>query len=125
MENLNLIEMENNKFMDLVYFGYDHYGQEANESQKEEKEFMESLSERFPSVQFKDAYDEIKGFRQEVILEKSFQDEYYSWIFAFGWPNYSLSTSLMMSNIDGKDDATKYINLAKVEYPENFKVKEN
>jgi hypothetical protein len=113
--------------MDLVYFGYDHYGQEANAAQKEEKEFMEALKERFPSVEFKDTYDQIKGFRQEVILEKSFQDEYYSWIFAFGWMDYSLSTSLslMMSNIDGKDDAIKYINLAKVGYPDNFKSKEN
>jgi hypothetical protein len=113
--------MENSKFTDLVYFGHDHYGEKANNAQKEEKEFIETLRERFPSVQFKDAYDEIKGFRQEVILEKSFQDEYYSWVFAFGWMDYSLSTCLMVANIDGKDDAKKYINLAKAEYPENFK----
>jgi hypothetical protein len=115
--------MESSKFIDLVYFGYDHYGEESSNAQKDEKEFMETLEERFPSVEFKDAYDQIKGFRREVILEKSFQDEYYSWIFAFGWPDYSLSTSLMMSNIDGKDDASKYIDLAKAEYPDNFKTK--
>jgi hypothetical protein len=123
MVNLNSIEMESSKFIDLVYFGYDHYGEESSNAQKDEKEFMETLEERFPSVEFKDAYDQIKGFRREVILEKSFQDEYYSWIFAFGWPDYSLSTSLMMSNIDGKDDASKYIDLAKAEYPDNFKTK--
>jgi hypothetical protein len=125
MGSLNSIGMESSKFTDLVYFGYDHYGEEADNAQKDEKEFIETLSERFPSVEFKDAYDQIKGFRREVILDGSLQDQYYSWIFAFGWHNYSLSVSLMMANIDGKDDAIKYIDLAKTEYSQNFKNEEN
>ncbi len=50
MGSLNSIGMESSKFTDLVYFGYDHYGEEADNAQKDEKEFIETLSERFPSV---------------------------------------------------------------------------
>ncbi len=117
--------MGNNKFTDLVYFGYDHYGEKADNPQKEEKEFMETLKEKFPSVTFKDAYDQIKGFRGDVFLDDKLKEQYYTWIFGWGWHHYSLMLTIMMSNIDGSREAEKYLDMAILEYPQNFKYESN
>jgi hypothetical protein len=101
--------------IDLVYFGYDTPGEESETAQKEEKEFMETLKERFPSVTFKDAYDEIKGFRREVFLDDELKEQYFTWIFGWGWHHYSLMLTIMMSNIDGSNEAEKYIDMAILE----------
>ncbi len=119
MESLSL--KDNLKYQDLVYFGYDHTLEDSTESRNFEKEFMEELRERFPEVVFKDAYDSIKGFRQEVYLPEGSSDSYYTWLIAFGWYNFSLTTGIMMRSPDRKDDIEKYITLAKTEYPQNFK----
>jgi hypothetical protein len=110
-----------NKYMDLVYFGYDHFGEESINSRKNQTEFMETLKERFPDVEFKDAYDEIKGFRQEVFLSEDDKESYYSWIFAFGWYECSLTTSILTMSPEKKDEVKKYIDIAKKEYTQNFK----
>ena len=116
--------MENNKKpIDLVYFGYDNPGEESENAQKEQKEFMETLKERFPTVSFKEAYDEIKGFRQEIFLDAELKEQYYTWIFGWGWHHYSLMVSIMMANIDGSGEAEKYLDMAALEYPQNFKSK--
>jgi len=116
-----LIEMENSKkMMDLVYFGYSYEG----DSQNLENEFMTDIKAKFPECELKDAYDEIKGYRREVLLPEELKDDYYTWIFAFGWAECSLSASLMMMG-DNVDSARKYINMAKSQYPENFKSEEN
>ncbi len=113
--------MENSKkMMDLVYFGYSYEGN----SQNLENEFMTDIKAKFPECELKDAYDEIKGYRREVILSEELKDDYYTWIFAFGWAECSLSASLMMMG-DNVDSARKYINMAKSQYPENFKSEEN
>ena len=52
---------DNLEYQDLVYFGYDLEPKEAAEARKAEKEFMKELEERFHDVEFKDAYDSIKG----------------------------------------------------------------
>jgi hypothetical protein len=109
------------KYQDLVYFGYDHDPKEASEARKAENEFIETLRERFPDVEFKDAYDYIKGFRQEVYLPEQNSEAYYSWLFAFGWYEFSLTLGLMMRSPEKKDEVMKYIELAKSEYPQNFK----
>lgn len=116
-ENLNSIEMENSKkMMDLVYFGYAY----ETDSKKLENEFMEEIKVKFPECDLKDAYDEIKGYRREVILPDEKKDDYYSWVFAFGWAECSLSANLMMMG-DDANSARKYIAMAKSQYPENFK----
>jgi len=121
MENLNLIEMGNSKkMMDLVYFGYSYEG----DSQNLENEFMNDIKVKFPECELKDAYDEIKGYRREVLLPEELKDDYYTWIFAFGWAECSLSTCLMMMG-DDANSARKYIDMAKSQYPENFKPEEN
>ena len=113
--------MENSKNpMDLVYFGYDNPGEESETAQKEEKEFMETLKERFPSVTFKDVYDEIKGFRREVFLDDEFKEQYYTWIFGCGWHHYSLMLSIMMANIDGSNEAEKISRCGNFRIPSKF-----
>jgi hypothetical protein len=109
-----------NKMMDLVYLGYSY----EEGSAKMEKQFMEEVKDRFPDCELIDAYDEIKGYRREVILPSELKDDYYTWIFAFGWQECSLTSYLMMMGEDPKD-AIRYIELAKSQYPENFKPEEN
>ena len=113
MEKLNSIEMEEgNKTMDLVYFGYDY----ENDSKELERKFMEEVGSIFPECILNDAYDEIKG----VIIPMELKEDYYTWIFAFGWVRCSLNATLMgMSEID---EFKKYIQKAKIKYPENFKL---
>jgi len=119
MESLNL--KDNLKYQDLVYFGYDHSLEDGSEARKNEQEFINDLRERFPDASFKDAYDSIKGYRQEVYLPEGNSDSYYTWLIAFGWYEFSLTMGIMMRSPDRKDDIEKYIKLAKVEYPQNFK----
>lgn len=118
MENSS--SKDNLEYQDLVYFGYDHEPKEAAEAREAEKEFMETLKERFPEAEFKDAYDDIKGYRREVYLPKGSSDSYYAWIIAFGWYDFSLTISIMFMSPDKKEETQKYIKLAKSEYPQNF-----
>jgi hypothetical protein len=119
MENSS--SKDNLEYQDLVYFGYDHEPKEAAEAREAEKEFMETLKERFPEAEFKDAYDYIKGYRREVYLPGGSSESYYAWVIAFGWCDFSLFMGLMMRSLDKKDDVMKFIELAKSEYPQNFK----
>lgn len=123
MENLS--SKDNLEYQDLVYFGYDHEPKEAAEAREAEKEFMETLKERFPEAEFKDAYDYIKGYRREVYLPEGSSESYYSWIIAFGWYDFSLTMGIMMRSPDKKDEVQKYIKLAKSEYTQNFKSETN
>lgn len=123
MENLS--SKDNLECQDLVYFGYDHEPTEAAEAREAEKTFMNELKERFPTAEFKDAYDYIKGYRREVYLPEGSSEAYYAWIIAFGWYDFSLTMGLIMRSPDQKDVVRKYIELAKSEYPQNFKSEEN
>jgi hypothetical protein len=116
---------DNLEYQDLVYFGYDHEPKEAAEAREAEREFMETLKERFPEAEFKNAYDSIKGYRREIYLPQGSSDSYYSWIIAFGWYDFSLFVSIMFMSPDQKEDVKKYIKLAKTEYPQNFKTETN
>jgi hypothetical protein len=116
---------DNLEYQDLVYFGYDLEPKEAAEAREAEKEFMETLKERFTEAEFKDAYDDIKGYRREVYLPTGSSESYYSWIIAFGWYDFSLKVSIMFMSPDQKEDVQKYIKLAKLEYPQNFKSEKN
>jgi hypothetical protein len=110
----------NKKMMDLVYLGYAY----EEGSAKMEEQFIKEVKDRFPDCELIDAYNEIKGYRREVILSDELKDDYYTWIFAFGWHECSLTANLMMRGEDPKD-AIRYIELAKSQYPENFKPEEN
>lgn len=113
------------KFVDLLYFGYD-FSDQALQNAKFQKDFMDEIKERFQKVELKDAYDQIKGFRQEVYLPDSDKDGYFSWLIGKGWFEMSLTMQLiMMSPNDKSTEFQKYIDLAKKEYPEAFKSTKN
>jgi len=101
------------KYQDLVYFGYTW----EDESKSLEKEFMDTIKERFDYVEFKDAFNDIKGYRQEVYLKEGDEDAYKTWILANGWHGCSMSVSLIQ---DAKE-IERLIDLVRVEYPECIK----
>lgn len=113
------------KYMDLVYFGYDDLGKEGQENKKLQQEFIEKIKETFPNVELKNAYDQIKGFRQEVYLEEKDEDNYYSWLFGKLFYDLSLTLQLIMMSAgrepEQKVKFDRYFALAKKQYPEAFK----
>jgi hypothetical protein len=105
------------KYQDLMYFGYEWDA----DSKKNETDFIKEIKDKFPNVELKDAFDSIKGYRQEVYLEETENDNYWAWLIAFGWLELSLTGQLMLMDKDQKEKLHKYINLAKSQYPQNFK----
>ena len=105
------------KYQDLMYFGYEW----DSESRNNQNDFISEIKSRFPNVELKDAYDSIKGYRQEVYLEENESDNYWAWIIAHGWLELSLTGQLMLMNEENKEELLKYLDLAKTQYPQNFK----
>jgi hypothetical protein len=105
------------EYQDLLYFGYEF----DTDSKKHETDFIAEIKEKFPNVQLKNAYDSIKGYRQEVYLDKTDADNYWAWLIAFGWLDFSFTGQLMQMNKDLIADLRRYIDLAKSQYPQNFK----
>jgi hypothetical protein len=105
------------EYQDLLYFGYEWDA----DSKKNETDFIAEIKVKFPNVKLEDAYDSIKGYRQEVYLEETESENYFAWLIAFGWYDFSFTIQIMEMDKDKKDDFRKYINLAKSQYPQNFK----
>ena len=101
--------------MDIMYFGYD------DDSQELEIEFISEVKDNFKDVVLKDAYDQIKGNRQEVHLSDETKEDYYVWLIAMGWFEMSLHLQLIMLSGDKKEEFLKLIELAKERYPASFK----
>lgn len=108
-------------YMDLLYFGYD-FDKGSLESQEE---FISEIKKRFPNAVLRDAYDSIKGYRQEVYLDKAENDNYYAWLFGKQLHESSLTCQLIMMSAsrdsEQKAKFEKYFALAKKQYPEAFK----
>jgi len=102
--------------MDLMYFGYTYDADSAGL----EKQFKRDVNLEFKNVKLKDSYDQIKGYRQEVILSDDLRDTYLSWIIAEGWHSMSLTMQLLMIDKRQKKECLRLINLAKENYPNNF-----
>lgn len=100
-----------------MYFGYTW----NSESRKNEQDFIKEVKEAFPNVVLKDAYNEIKGYRQEVWLEDNQEDEYMAYLIGNGWYNLSLTLQIDMMSKEKHDKVMKWIDLAKKQFPENFK----
>ncbi len=111
-------------YQDLLYFGYS-WSDEAGNSLRLQSEFMSEIKIAFPGVVFQDAYDDIKGYRQEVYLPIGESDNYYSWALAHQWHNCSMTLQLMMMSADRepeqKEKFDRYFAMAKEQYPECFK----
>lgn len=105
---------------DLMYFGYG-YGEEMAEAIKNQNDFIKEVREAFPKVVLKDAYDEIKGYRQEVNLDDNETENYSVFLIGKGWFEMSLDMQLNMMGGEKKDDVMRWIEKAKQQYPEAFK----
>lgn len=115
--NLNL------EYQDLLYFGYD-WSDDCDENEQLEIEFKNQITEQFPNVKLVDAYDNIKGYRQEVYLEPSDSDNYFSWLFGKQWYEKSFTIQLFLISEETEEARRflyKYLKLAKEQYPEAFK----
>jgi hypothetical protein len=112
------------EYQDLLYFGYD-FSEEAAENRQLQIDFIKEIKERFSEVALEDAYDNIKGFRQEVYLPKKENNNYYSWLIGKGWFEMSLGMQLLIMSAstdnEKKETFNKYVSLAKEQYPESFK----
>lgn len=110
---------KNPEYQDLLYFGYDW----EPESIKFQADFIKEIKERFPDVVLKDVYDSIKGYRQEVYLDKWESDNYNAFLFGKQWFDFSMTMqiSMMSGETEQKEKVHKYIALAKKQYPEAFK----
>lgn len=103
--------------VDTMYFGYSY----EDESKSLENDFIECMKNKFENVELKDAYDEIKGYRQNVYLDDNQRDNYLIWLIGDGWLEMSLTMQLMMMDKEKKDEFLRLFNLAKEQYPEAFK----
>ncbi len=112
------------KYMDLLYFGYD-YSKESGQNREYEREFINGVKKKFPNVQLEDAYDSIKGFRQKVYIDEKDKDDYFSWLIGNQWYECSMMMQFLMMKADKEKEQMerfeKYFALAKKQYPEAFK----
>jgi hypothetical protein len=107
------------EYQDLLYFGY-----HSKENKQSEIDFKSQIKEKFPNVKLVDAYDSIKGYRQEVYLEKAESDNYFSWLLGTQWYQVSFTMKGLLVFRRSKeeiDSFEKYVKLAKQQYPEAFK----
>ena len=104
--------------IDLMYFGYTY----EDDSQFLEEEFIESIKNRFPNVELINAYDEIKGYRQEVNLPDEFLDDFNIWLISNGWLSCSLNLQILTMQEDNTE-INRIIDLTREQYPEAFKKK--
>lgn len=86
-----------------------------------EKDFISEIKAVFPNVTLKDAYDDIKGYRQEVHIDESDKDNYFSFLIGKGWYQMSLTMSIALRSESEKENSDRWISLAKKQYPEAFK----
>ena len=109
--------MENNleyEYGVLLYFG------DSYENGKEyQNEFISEIKEKFPLAKLTDAYDEIKGYRQQVYVPKGEKENFMAWLIAFGWFEFGLGSQIMLMSDD--KELKKYIDKAKEQYPEKLK----
>lgn len=100
---------------DLLYFGYDW----EPDSLPLQEEFIREVKERFPNVRLEDAWDNIKGYRQAVYLEKEQEEDYLIWAICHGWIGSSFT--LQMMNFQSNTKMREMVEKGRELYPECFK----
>lgn len=103
------------KMVDLMYFGYIY----EKDSKQLESEFISEIKSEFPEVKLEDAYDSIKGYRQQVSLPEEKEEDYLTWLLAHGWLNCSFNLGIMRYN--NIEKLKTLIDNAKKKYPQCFK----
>ena len=86
-----------------------------------EKDFISEIKAVFPNVTLKDAYDDIKGCRQEVHIDELYKDNYFSFLIGKGWFQMSLTMGIALRSESEKENCDRWILLAKEQYPDAFK----
>ena len=104
--------------MDIIYFGNGY--EKDDPARYYEQEFIKEVKEFFPNVQLKNAYDEIKGYRQSVFLDDTQKDEYMSYLIGKGWVEFSLTFQIALMSEEKKNDIERRFKMAKEKYPEAF-----
>ena len=99
--------------MELMYFGYD--GKEL------ENKFILSIKKAFPNVSLQDAYDEIKGYRQEVAVPEGQYENLKLWLLANGWFVCSFTLQTMKMDDNQQNELKALIEKAIEKYPDKFK----
>ena len=107
------------EYGELLYFGYPY----EDESEKYQNDFIKEVNEKFPLAKLKDAYDEIKGYRQQVNIPKGEKENFMAWLIAYGWFDFGLTIQILRMSTDKESEELlkKYIDKAKEQYPNNFK----
>jgi hypothetical protein len=106
--------------MDLMYFGYG-YGSDEPSARQNKIDFAKEVREKFPNVELRNADDEIKGYSYEVHLDDKETEDYNAFLFGKGWFEMSLTMQIDMMSKERKEDIIRWLDLAKVQYPEAFK----
>ncbi len=102
--------------MDLVYFGYTW----SPNGLEYQKEFATEITVAFPEIVMENADDEIKGYRLSVSLDDARKGDYFSWLIAKGWFEFSLTGNIMLRDATEAASLNEYFELAKQRYPEAF-----
>ena len=100
---------------DIMIFGYP----DDKEAPILQEDFIEEITKKFPDVELRDTYDNIKGYRQEIHFNNNENDNYFAFLFGMHWQSFSLTLNL--SILSEKSDVKKWIDLAKKQYSEKFK----
>ena len=103
--------------MDLMYFG-SAYEPKTSDF---EKDFITEIKAEFQNVTLKDAYDDIKGYRQEVHINEGDKDNYFAFLIGKGWYQMSLTMGIALRCESEKENTDRWISLAKDKYPDAFK----
>ena len=103
--------------MDLMYFGYEW----EDDSKEHEGVFKQEVAKVFPGVKLIDAFDYIKGYRQEVHLDDEHKDAYLAWVIGDGWFSMSLTIQMLRMDDTEKSEFDRIMALAKKNYPKAFK----
>ena len=103
--------------MDIMYFGYEW----DEDSREIEIEFIPEIKKKFKDVELRDAFDSIKGYRQEVHLPDEMKDDYYCWLMGNGWFELSITMQIMMMDKKEEKEFKRLFELTKIQYPEAFK----
>jgi len=101
--------------IDVIYFDRN------DDSEKLQEEFISEVKDKFENVRLIDAYDPIKGYRQEVHLPKEEKESYQIWLFGSGWHSCSFMMKLKEMNKEEHEEIYRLIDLAKEKYPECVK----
>ena len=102
--------------VDLIYFG-DEYDEG---SEQHETEFLKEIKHDFPDVKLENAYDPIKGYRQQVTLSDEQELDYQVWLIGFGWFTYSFALNLVLCDDRNEPLIDKLLVLARERYRDSF-----